>query len=154
MLPIFRVNAAASAAGRNTAEAVFPPIFQSVYRKCSSVTESLLIPDSWTKWAIRSVIVLHWVKVKLKPYQKIITYILQFVILNIHQTSSFTLNMEKSHSKLVWEIKSAASPALMINVKSCSYAAIHLPSIKGHIQSSSHLVKIWLPFKLRGSEST
>lgn len=35
------------------------------------------------------------------PGKKLITYIPQLVILNIHQMSGFTLNNEKSHSKLV-----------------------------------------------------
>lgn len=40
---------------------------------------------------------------------------------------------KKNHSKLLWEIKYAVSPALMINVASYSNTAIHLPSIKEHI---------------------
>ena len=89
-----------------------------------------------------------------RPEKKWITYILQFVILNINQMSGFTLNMEKRHSELVLKINYAVSPKvslLMINVTLCHSSAIHqsaypikLSSLKDMAHFQSRKVPEWI----------
>lgn len=105
--------------------------FSKCVRKVLICQRSLPIPDSGTKQAIRSVIVLLRIKDELCPYQEKLNYIQLFDLLCWASIKCLVLHlkMRKSRSKCLQEIKHAPSPTVSLLYRSTRHHAAVQPFI-------------------------